>query len=176
MENRQTNKAKYLYRILVVLLAWCLPLGAMAQEDYLLKGNVADEKGETMPGVNILIKGTVSGVATDLDGNFTLKVKKGDLLVFSFTGYKTQEIPVVGQNDLKIVLQEDIESLEEVVVIGYGTLKKSDLTGAITSVDAEKLAGKSTVNVAEALQGQVAGVSIAKYGGLAGQGDRKSVV
>ena len=90
MENRQTNKAKYLYRILVVLLAWCLPLGAMAQEDYLLKGNVADEKGETMPGVNILIKGTVSGVATDLDGNFTLKVKKGDLLVFSFTGYKTQ--------------------------------------------------------------------------------------
>lgn len=170
MKNRQTDKVKYLWKIWVVLLAWCLPFSAMAQDNYLLKGNVSDTKGETMPGVNILIKGTVSGVATDLDGNFSLKVKKGDVLVFSFTGYKSQEIPVVGQNDLKIVLEEDIESLEEVVVIGYGTMKKSDLTGAITSVDAEKLANKSTVNVAEALQGQVAGVSIAKYGGLAGQG------
>lgn len=170
MEKRQINKSGFLMRILtLVMLLGCVPFGAMAQ-NYLLKGTVVDNKGETIPGVNILVKGTTTGVATDFDGNFTLNVENGNVLVISFTGYKTQEVPVIGQNDIKITLLEDIEQLEEVVVIGYGTLKKSDLTGAIASVDGEKLANKATVNPAEALQGQVPGVSVARYGGLAGQG------
>lgn len=153
----------------LVMLLGCVPFGAMAQS-YLLKGTVVDNKGETIPGVNVLVKGTTTGVATDIDGNFTLNVDNGNVLVISFTGYKTQEVPVIGQNDVKIVLLEDIEQLEEVVVIGYGSLKKSDLTGAITSVDIEKLTSRATANPAEALQGQVAGVSVKKVGGLAGDG------
>ena len=169
MKNKAIGKMKYLQQVLLMMLVWFIPFGAMAQS-YSLKGTVVDNKGITIPGVNILIKGTTNGVATDIDGNFELIVDKGNVLVVSFTGYKTQEVPVTGQNNLKITLLEDIEQLEEVVVIGYGTMKKSDLTGAITSVDAEKLAEKSTINIAEALQGQVAGVSVSKFGGLAGQG------
>lgn len=169
MKKKQSNKSGFLLRMLtLIMLIGFVPFAAMAQS-YLLKGTVVDNKGETIPGVNILVKGTTTGVATDIDGNFTLNVENGNVLVVSFTGYKTQEIPVVGQNDIKVTLLEDIEQLEEVVVIGYGTLKKSDLTGAIASVDGEKLANKSTINPAEALQGQVPGVSVARYGGLAGQ-------
>ncbi|HBO26581.1 TonB-dependent receptor [Culturomica sp.] len=169
MKNKAIGKMKYLQQVLLMMLVWFIPFGAMAQS-YSLKGTVVDNKGITIPGVNILIKGTTNGVATDIDGNFELIVDKGNVLVVSFTGYKTQEVPVTGQNNLKITLLEDIEQLEEVVVIGYGTLKKSDLTGAIASVDGETLANKSTINPAEALQGQVPGVSVARYGGLAGQG------
>lgn len=168
MKNKAIGKMKYLQQVLLMMLVWFIPFGAMAQS-YSLKGTVVDNKGITIPGVNILIKGTTNGVATDIDGNFELIVDKGNVLVVSFTGYKTQEVPVTGQNNLKITLLEDIEQLEEVVVIGYGTLKKSDLTGAIASVDGETLANKATVNPAEALQGQVPGVSVARYGGLAGQ-------
>lgn len=169
MKNKQNHGTQYLLKIFVVMMAWCMPLGLMAQ-NYQLKGVVSDEKGEFLPGVNVSVKGTTNGIATDIDGNFTLNVNKGDVVVFSFIGYKTQELPVTGQNNIRVKLLEDVEALEEVVVIGYGTMKKSDLTGAIASVDAEQLANKSTINPAEALQGQVPGVSVAKYGGLAGQG------
>ena len=169
MKNKAIGKMKYLQQVLLMMLVWFIPFGAMAQ-GYSLKGTVVDNKGITIPGVNILIKGTTNGVATDIDGNFELIVDNGNVLVVSFTGYKTQEVPVTGQNNIKVTLLEDVEQLEEVVVIGYGTLKKSDLTGAIASVDGETLANKATVNPAEALQGQVPGVSVARYGGLAGQG------
>lgn len=123
MKNKAIGKMKYLQQVLLMMLVWFIPFGAMAQS-YSLKGTVVDNKGITIPGVNILIKGTTNGVATDIDGNFELIVDKGNVLVVSFTGYKTQEVPVTGQNNLKITLLEDIEQLEEVVVIGYGTLKK----------------------------------------------------
>lgn len=169
MKKIQNNRTQYLFCFLMVVFAWCMPLGVMAQE-YVLKGVVIDAKGETFPGVNVSVKGTTNGVATDIDGKFALNVKSGEILVFSFIGYKTREIPVTGQKELTVKLEEDSEKLDEVVVIGYGSMKKSDLTGAIASVDIEKLTSRATINPAEALQGQVAGVSIQKYGGLAGQG------
>lgn len=169
MKNKQTNTTGYLSKILTLVLMWCLPLGVMAQ-DYQLKGVVVDAKGVTIPGVNILIKGTTIGVSSDIEGKFSINAQKGNILIFSFIGYKTVELPVTGQNNINVKMDEDSEALEEVVVVGYGSMKKSDLTGAIASVDAEKLASKSTINPAEALQGQVAGVSVQKYGGLAGQG------
>lgn len=169
MNRIQLKSSGYFFRLLIVMMMGLLPLGAMAQT-YQLNGVVTDNKGETLPGVNITVKGTTNGIASDIDGNFTLQVQKGNILVFTYIGYKTQEVPVTGESTIKVVLQEDTEALEEVVVIGYGTMKKSDLTGAITTVEGEKLANKSTINPAEALQGQVAGVSVQKYGGLAGQG------
>lgn len=174
MKNKQIYGLDYLLKIVAVILMGCLPLGVMAQS-YQLKGVVLDARGESVPGVNILVKGTTTGVVSDIDGNFSINAQKGSVLVFSFVGYKTQEIPVTGQKDLKVTMAEDSEALEEVVVVGYGSMKKSDLTGAIASVDADKLTSRSTVNPAEALQGQVAGVSVKKTGGLAGQGVRVKI-
>lgn len=169
MNKNQKNGLGFLIRILAVVIIGLLPFGAMAQ-NYSLKGVVTDSKGETLPGVNISVKGTSTGIASDIDGNFALPVKNGDVLVFSFIGCKPQQLTVSGQNNIKVVMLDDTEALEEVIVVGYGTMKKSDLTGAISSVNAEQLANKSTINPAEALQGQVAGVSVQKTGGLAGQG------
>ena len=153
----------------MALLLMLLPLGVMAQTIQ-VKGTVVDNTGLTVIGASVLEKGTTNGVITDLDGNFTLDVAKNATLVISYVGYSTQEIAVNGRTKLEIVLKEDAELLDEVVVIGYGTMKKSDMTGAITSVDTEELTKRATTNPAEALQGKIAGVNIAKSGGNAGAG------
>lgn len=135
-----------------------------------VKGVVYDETGVPAIGVNILKKGTTEGATTDMDGNFELSVKKGDVLLFSYIGYTTQQIVYNGQPYLEVRLSEDAEKLNEVIVVGYGTMKKSDLTGAISSVNVEELTSRATTNPAEALQGKVSGVSIQKNGGNAGAG------
>lgn len=119
-------------------------------------------------GVNILKKGTTEGTITDLDGKFEIAAQKGDVLVFSYIGYMSQEITFNGQPKVEVRLKEDAEKLDEVIVVGYGTMKKSDLTGAISSVDVDELASRATTNPAEALQGKVSGVNIQKVGGNAG--------
>lgn len=119
-------------------------------------------------GVNILKKGTTEGTITDLDGKFEIPAQKGDVLVFSYIGYMSQEITFNGQPKVEVRLKEDAEKLDEVIVVGYGTMKKSDLTGAISSVDVDELASRATTNPAEALQGKVSGVNIQKVGGNAG--------
>ncbi len=133
-----------------------------------LKGIVYDETGMPAMGVNILKKGTSEGTITDLDGNFEIAVQRGDVLVFSYIGYATQEVTYNGQARLDVHLAEDSEKLDEIVVIGYGTMRKSDLTGAISSVNVDELASRATTNPAEALQGKVSGVNIQKAGGNAG--------
>ena len=153
----------------MALLLMLLPLGVMAQPIQ-VKGTVVDNTGLTVIGASVLEKGTTNGVITDLDGNFTLDVAKNATLVISYVGYSTQEIAVNGRTKLEIVMKEDAELLDEVVVIGYGTMKKSDMTGAITSVDTDELTKRATTNPAEALQGKIAGVNIAKSGGNAGAG------
>ena len=113
------------------------------------------------PGVNIIIKGTSIGTVTDADGNYTLGVSGSDaILVFSAIGYKTTEVPVAGQSTINITMEEDITSLSEVVVIGYGTAKKADVTGAIIRVNEEQLKSRPVMNALEAMQGQAAGVDI----------------
>ncbi|MDF9828720.1 TonB-dependent receptor [Parabacteroides sp. PF5-6] len=151
-----------------VLLSF-LPVLGFAQ-NVLLKGIVYDDLDMPAMGVNIVKKGTVEGTVTNLDGEFELSVKRGDILVFSYIGFMTQEVAYTGQPRLEIKLKEDAERLDEVVVIGYGTMKKSDLTGAISSVNVDELASRATTNPAEALQGKVAGVNIRKSGGNAGAG------
>ena len=151
------------------LLALMFPVFGFAQTIQ-VKGTVVDALGESVIGASVLEKGTTNGVITDLDGMFQLEVSAKGTLQISYVGFKTQEIPVNNQKSFKITLKEDNEMLDEVIVVGYGTMKKSDMTGAISSVDTEELVKRATTNPAEALQGKIAGVNIMKSGGNAGAG------
>lgn len=167
-QNRsRLHTGSFLRMATLLVLLSLLPAFGFAQGT-LAKGVVYDETGIPAMGVNILKKGTTEGTITDLDGNFELSAKKGDVLVFSYIGYMTQEVVYNGQAKLDVRLREDAEKLDEVIVVGYGTMKKSDLTGAISSVDVDELASRATTNPAEALQGKVSGVNIQKVGGNAG--------
>lgn len=128
-----------------------------------VNGRVTQDNGEPLPGVNVLIKGTSIGTTTDADGKYALEVPDAEsVLVFSFIGYVSQEIVVGAQSVIDIILSPDVQALEEVVVIGYGTVKKSDLTGAVGSVNSEAITRTNPVQAARALQGQVAGVNVNK--------------
>lgn len=113
-----------------------LSVQVFAQE-IAIKGSVKDQLGESVIGANVIVKGTTNGTITDFDGNFALNAKKGDIIVISFIGYKTQELPVAAI--MNVVLQDDSEVLEDVVVIGYGSVKKSDLSGSVVAVKAEEM-------------------------------------
>ncbi len=131
-----------------------------------VSGLVKDAAGEPMIGVNVLVKGTTNGTITDFDGKFTLtNVGEKGALVISYIGYQTQEVAIAGKSDFTVVLSEDTETLDEVVVVGYGQMKKSDLTGSVSSVSAESLTAKGTTSALQALQGSVPGASITQSGG-----------
>ncbi|SFB27407.1 TonB-linked outer membrane protein, SusC/RagA family [Algoriphagus aquimarinus] len=126
-----------------------------------ITGKVVDEKNEPIPGVTILVKGTTNGAVTDLDGSYSLSnIPEGAVLVFSFIGYAKQEVAVGSQSIINIKLVTDSQSLDEVVVIGYGTLERRDLTGAVASVDIKQQQELSNVNLMQSLQGRVAGLSV----------------
>lgn len=150
-----------------MLLLILLAPSAFAQSIQ-LKGSVTDSTGEPIIGASVIEKGTTNGLITDFDGNFTITVNQPATLVVSYVGYKTEEVPVNNRREIKVILKEDALMLEETVVIGYGTMKKSDMTGAISSVDVEELSRRTTTNPAEALQGKIAGVNVQKAGGNAG--------
>ena len=150
----------YYFRPLGLLLLLCLiPLCSIAQ-NIMVKGIVKDNFGEPVIGANVTEKGTTNGMITDLDGNFSLTVQKNATLVISYIGYVTQEIAIKGNTNLNIILKEDSKALEEVVVIGYGTAKKSDVTGSIASVGGDKLQEMPSTNITYALQNRVAGVDM----------------
>ena len=150
------------FRPVGLMLLFCLiPLWAFAQS-VMVKGVVKDTSGEAIIGASVLEKGTTNGTITDFDGNFALNVSKNAVLVVSFVGYKNEEIPVAGKSSLKITLKEDSKALEEVVVIGYGSARKSDVTGSIASVGGEKLREMPATNITYALQNRVAGVDMAQ--------------
>lgn len=133
-------------------------MAAFAQTN--ITGTVKDNTGMPVPGANVLIKSTSNGVQTDFDGKFAIKAKPEDILVASFIGMKTIEIKVGNQTSINIKLQEEGNKLEEVVVVGYGTKKKSDLTGSIVSVGAKEIASRPVQNAVQAMQGKAAGVDI----------------
>ena len=136
-----------------------------------ISGKVNDSTGAPLPGVTVLVKGTTNGTITDFDGNYSLtNVPMDGILVFSFVGMKTQEISISGKTSISIALEEDAIGIEEVVAIGYGTMKKSDLTGSIGSVKSETIAARGSTSVIEGLQGQVAGVNIQQVSSRAGDG------
>lgn len=150
----------YYFRPLGLLLLLCLiPLCSIAQ-NITVKGIVKDNLGESVIGANVTEKGTTNGMITDLDGNFSLTVQKNATLVISYIGYVTQEIAIKGNTNLNIILKEDSKALEEVVVIGYGTARKSDVTGSIASVGGDKLQEMPSTNITYAMQNRVAGVDM----------------
>jgi len=126
-----------------------------------ITGVVTDERGESIIGANIIEKGTTNGVITDIDGNFVISVSGNNaVLQISYIGYVNQDIQVGSQSSFNIILREDLLNLDEVIVVGYGTVKKRDLTGSVASVDAAKIASVPSSNVSEALQGRVPGVVV----------------
>lgn len=139
------------------------------QQQKTITGKITDSSGAPLPGVTVVIKGTTQGTITDMDGNYSIANVPGDAaLVFSFVGMKTQEISVSGKTTVDVALAEDAIGIEEVIAIGYATIKKSDLTGSVGSLDNESLTVKGTTSPMEALQGQLAGVNIVATTGRTG--------
>ena len=151
-------KQIYLKSVMTALFM-VLSLGLAFAQNVTVRGTVTDNTGEPMIGVSVLEKGTTNGVVTDLDGNYSVQVKSGATLVFSYVGYITVEKKAVaGKMDL--VMQEDSKSLEELVVVGYGVQKKSSVTGAISSVKAADMENRTISDATQALQGKTAGVLV----------------
>ncbi len=130
-----------------------------------VNGRVTDEQSNPIPGANILIKGTTLGTSTDADGRFSINVPDANsVLVISFIGYVSKEIPVGAQTEISVMLAADVKQLSEVVVVGYGTQKKASVTGAISSVSAKEINTQPVVSVSQALQGRIAGVTVVNNG------------
>ena len=158
------NTNSYFKPLVLLFLLSVIPSWGFAQS-IRVQGVVNDNASESIIGANVTEKGTTNGVITDLDGKFSLSVQKGATLVISYIGYVTQEIPVENETELKVILKEDSKALEEVVVIGYGTQRKGDVTSAVASVKAEDFTAGKIGDAAELIKGKVAGLTIAKGSG-----------
>lgn len=160
---------KSLQKPLVFLFLLCLfPLGAMAQS--IIKGTVNDENGEPVIGATVKVKETQKGTITDFDGNYSIEAASNATLVFSYVGYVTQEVKVGGKSTLNITMKEDNTTLNDVVVIGYGTMKKKLVTGATVQVKGEDIAKLNTTNALEAMQSSTPGVQITSASSQPGKG------
>lgn len=159
----QMNKMPVRLRIMACLIGLLLPMCTFAQQ-ITVKGVVKDQIGETVIGASVAEKGTANGTITGIDGTFSLKVPSNGTVVVSFIGYKTVTVPVNGRTNLNVVLTEDNALLNEVVVIGYGTMKKSDLTGAVSSLGSKDIKDAPVANIGQAIQGKLSGVQIVDAG------------
>ena len=155
----KTLQKKFLLFLLI------LPIGIFAQST--LKGVVLDGSSQQpLPSVNIIVGGTTTGTTTDFDGNFTLSnIKKGDKIVFSYLGFQNQTITYSGQKEITVTLQEDSQQLKDVVVIGYGTVKKKDATGSLTSITSKDFNKGAIISADQLLTGKAPGVRITSNGG-----------
>lgn len=176
-------------RSLLTLLGWVAlcafahgrplahPLTAVSAEAELLfqaslSGTVTDEVGSPLPGVNVIVKGTTNGTTTDAAGKYTMRLEAGQsdaTLVFSFIGFKPQEVAVNGQSTINVSMAADLAQLTEVVVVGYGTQEKRDVTASISSISGDAITKVATGNAMDAMKGQIAGVDVLQTGGRPGQ-------
>ena len=131
---------------------------------------VSAEDGSELPGVSVTIKGTTSGTVTDIDGRYSLNAPEGSVLIFSFVGFATNEVTVGNQSEINITMDTDVQTLEELVVVGYGTVKKSDLTGSVASVKSKDINSFPTTNMIQALSGRTTGVQVLQTTGAPGAG------
>jgi TonB-linked SusC/RagA family outer membrane protein len=161
----------YTWRKIMCLL--CILGGSLslyAQGEKRVNGRIIDSQGEAVIGANVMEKGTTNGTVSDVNGAFSLSVAENATLQVSFIGYATQDIKVAGQTSISVILQEDSEVLEEVVVIGYGTVKKSDLTGAVASVSDKQFKDQPVKRIEDILQGRTPGVEVTTLSGMPGEG------
>lgn len=158
-------------KIFLSVLLSIFAISIYAQE-YTISGVVTSQQdGLPLPTVSVIIKNTTKGTVTDFDGNYTISnVQKGETLVFSYIGFETKEVVVNNSNAINVALTENVESLSEVVVIGYGSLKKREVTGAVSTVGSEVLEEIKPIKVEQALQGTVSGVNVTQQGGAPGAG------
>ena len=150
-------------------------VAAVKQQTRTVTGRIVDDMGEPIIGANVFVKGTTNGTVTDFDGNFSIEADSKSVLSISYIGYLTKEIVIGNLKVINITLLEDTKALDEVVVIGYGTQKKADLTGAVANVSADDLNTQSNTTIAQALQGKIAGVDIVSQGGAPGGSTRVMV-
>lgn len=155
-------------RGVLTLLALMLTFAASAQQK--ITGRIVDENDQPAIGASVVIRGTTRGVSADLDGSYAITADKNAVLEFFYLGYKTHEVKVGSQTRIDVKLEPEVNALDEVVVVGYGTMKKSDLTGSVASVSAKDVEGFKTGSVVEALGGQIAGVQITATDGTPGAG------
>ena len=155
------------HKLLFLVLAFVTAAGTLFAQNR-VSGTVTDDTGNGVVGVSVMEKGTRNGAITDLDGKYTLSVRPGATLVFSSIGYATQEVAVAGQSVINVLLKEDAEFLDEVVVVGYGTMKRSDLSGSSVSMKEEDLRGSIITNLDQSLQGRAAGVTAVQTSGAPG--------
>lgn len=161
------KKSLRLKALLVLLVGLFLSIGAFAQQ-IAVKGHVKDTTGEPVIGANVLVKGTTNGTITDFDGNFMLNVPKDAILSVSFVGYKTAEVKAAPT--VMVTLEDDSQVLDAVVVIGYGSVKKNDMTGSVTAIKPDKLNKGLITNAQDMMTGKIAGVSVVSKGGAPGAG------
>ncbi len=164
--SRQASGAfSFLRKMFLTLIAVCMAFPVLAQTVN-LSGQVTDEAGEPLIGASVRVQGTKLGAATDFDGNYSIpNAPAMGTLEVSYIGYTTQQIPINGQFNINVVLQEDTQTLDDLVVVGYGTMKKNDVTGSVSTVGTDKLNAKGAASVLENLQGTVPGVNITKSTG-----------
>lgn len=162
---------EYLLTIRNIVTLWLLCLGTSSlwAQTLEVKGRVTDDSNQPLMGVSVVVKGTTQGVSTDMEGNYTLaNVPRGATLEISYIGMITQNIAVNGRSLINVQMKDENQQLDEVVVVGYGTQKKSSMTAAVSSVSAKEVQKQVTANVASALQGRTPGVEILQRGGIAG--------
>ncbi len=164
MRKDQKKKWAYVSRIGLLILTLLFTLHLSAQNKRTITGTILDEKGESIIGASVAVKGTANGTITDIDGKFSLDVNENDILAITYVGFLAQEIPVTGKSNLQIALKENAEMLDEIVVVGYGVMRKRDLTGAVSSIDSKSMQDKPVANIGEALQGRASGVQIINSG------------
>ena len=174
MRNHVCMKSVWMARI-VFLLMVCFVGVVESQGQSYVKGTVSDSNGEPLIGVSILVKGELKGVISDINGGYSIPADVSDVLQFSYVGYVTQEIKVGNDRIINVTLEEDTRQLEEVVVVGYGTQKKVNLTGAVSSVSADELANKPVMSTAQAIAGLAPGLSVVSNSGRPGAGARVKI-
>ena len=169
----KTFKYNLLRKAMMVVLFFFVGISFLfAQQQIRITGTVTDQNRETMPGVSVVQQGTSNGVATDFDGKYAISVSQGSTLVFSFVGYLAQELTASAAGELNVTLQEDTQEIEEVVVVGYGVQRKSDVTGAIAKIESRDILNRSITDANQALAGKTAGVQmITSAGGPGAQTD-----
>ena len=151
-------KRDYLWKVFLVLLMGCFDWAEGFAQQISINGIVKDTSGEPIIGANVIVKGTTNGTITDLDGNFQLSADPSVTIVVSYVGFQTQELPA--QPIMNIVLKEDSELLDEVVVIGYGSVKKDDLSGSVVAIKADDINKGAVTSPQELMQGRVPGLYV----------------
>ena len=170
MKRKSKIRAGWLrFFVLSFIFVFCSSMPAVAQNGIKITGKIVDNTQMEVIGANVLVKGTSIGAITDINGEYTIVVPdEKAILVFSFIGYQKQEIAVGKNRTVNVTLKDDSQSLDEVVVVGYGVQKKSSLTGAVASISSQEISKQVSSNVASSLQGRTPGVDIVQQAGVAG--------